>query len=229
MPITPRNKSIGWPKLWWSQSIASTLKKMSLVVVGTGTEIGKTITCALLLSRYAGTSKLTYWKPIATGSSEERDTQVIERLCGPEVDILQELYLFEPPVSPHLAARLAGRRIDPERVLKALETYQQENDGRTLIIEGIGGLLVPLTSNGYLLADLTLLTIEALRSRELVLVGVVLNGPPHDENRRAIEEFGGVQIVSEIEPLPILSPESVLQASRGFDRKALLESHLKRA
>jgi len=223
---------------------------MSLVVVGTGTEIGKTITCALLLSRYAGTSKLTYWKPIATGSSEERDTQVIERLCGPEVDILQELYLFEPPVSPHLAARLAGRRIDPERVLKALETYQQENDGRTLIIEGIGGLLVPLTSNGYLLADLldemalpcllvgsstlgtinhTLLTIEALRSRELVLVGVVLNGPPHDENRRAIEEFGGVQIVSEIEPLPILSPESVLQASRGFDRKALLESHLKRA
>ena len=223
---------------------------MSLVVVGTGTEIGKTITCALLLSRYAGTSKLTYWKPIATGSSEERDTQVIERLCGPEVDILQELYLFEPPVSPHLAARLAGRRIDPERVLKALETYQQENDGRTLIIEGIGGLLVPLTSNGYLLADLldemalpcllvgsstlgtinhTLLTIEALRSRELVLVGVVLNGPPHDENRRAIEEFGGVQIVSEIEPLPILSPESVLRASRGFDRKALLESHLKRA
>ncbi len=223
---------------------------MSLVVVGTGTEIGKTITCALLLSRYAGTSKLTYWKPIATGSSEERDTQVIERLCGPEVDILQELYLFEPPVSPHLAARLAGRRIDPERVLKALETYQQENDGRTLIIEGIGGLLVPLTSNGYLLADLleemalpcllvgsstlgtinhTLLTIEALRSRELVLVGVVLNGPPHDENRRAIEEFGGVQIVSEIEPLPILSPESVVQASRGFDRKALLESYLKRA
>ncbi len=223
---------------------------MSLVVVGTGTEIGKTITCALLLSRYAGTSKLTYWKPIATGSSEERDTQVIERLCGPEVDILQELYLFEPPVSPHLAARLAGRRIDPERVLKALETYQQENDGRTLIIEGIGGLLVPLTSNGYLLADLldemalpcllvgsstlgtinhTLLTIEALRSRELVLVGVVLNGPPHDENRRAIEEFGGVQIVSEIEPLPILSPESVLQASRGFDRKALLESYLKSA
>ncbi len=223
---------------------------MSLVVVGTGTEIGKTITCALLLSRYAGTSKLTYWKPIATGSSEERDTQVIERLCGPEVDILQELYLFEHPVSPHLAARLAGKRIDPERVLKALETYQQENDGRTLIIEGIGGLLVPLTSNGYLLADLldemalpcllvgsstlgtinhTLLTIEALRSRELVLVGVVLNGPPHDENRRAIEEFGGVQIVSGIEPLSVLTPESVLQASRGFDRKALLESYLKSA
>jgi dethiobiotin synthase len=223
---------------------------MSLVVVGTGTEIGKTITCALLLSRYAGTSKLTYWKPIATGSSEDRDTQVIERLCGPEVEILQELYLFEPPVSPHLAARLAQKEIHPERVLKALTTYQQETPPRTLIIEGIGGLLVPLTSNGYLLADLlkemalpcllvgsstlgtinhTLLTIEAMRSRGLVVAGVVLNGPPHDENRRAIEEFGSVQIVGEIEPLSVLSPESVLRASRGFDGRALLESYVKSA
>ena len=223
---------------------------MSLVVVGTGTEIGKTITCAVLLSRYAGTSKLTYWKPIATGSSQDRDTQVIERLCGPEVEILQELYLFEPPVSPHLAARLAQKRIDPEHVVQALETYQQENQQRALIIEGIGGLLVPLTSNGYLLADLlkemalpcllvgsstlgtinhTLLTIEAMRSRDLVLVGVVLNGPPHDENHRAIEEFGSVQIVSAIEPLSVLSPQSVLRASRGFDCKALLESYLKSA
>ena len=223
---------------------------MSLVVVGTGTEIGKTITCALLLSRYAGTSKLTYWKPIATGSSEERDTQVIERLCGPEVDILQELYLFEPPVSPHLAARLARKRIDPEQVMQALKTHQQENHQRALIIEGIGGLLVPLTSKGYLLADLfeemalpcllvgsstlgtinhTLLTIEAMRSRGLELVGVVLNGPPHDENRRAIEEFGSVQIISDVKTLSPLSPESVLRASRGFDRKALLESYLKSA
>jgi dethiobiotin synthase len=223
---------------------------MSLVVVGTGTEIGKTITCAVLLSRYAGTSKLTYWKPIATGSAEDRDTQVIERLCGPEVDILQELYLFEPPVSPHLAARLAGKRIDPEQVVQALRAYQQENDGRALVIEGIGGLLVPLTAEGYLLADLleemslpcllvasstlgtinhTLLTIEAMRSRDLQLVGVVLNGPRNRENRLAIEKFGSVQIVSEIEPLSTLSPENVLRASRGFDRKALLESSLKSA
>ena len=223
---------------------------MSLVVVGTGTEIGKTVTCAVLLSRYAGSSKLTYWKPIATGSSEDRDTQVIERLCGPEVEILQELYLFEPPVSPHLAARLAQKKIVPEQVVQALKTYQQENQQRALIIEGIGGLLVPLTSNGYLLADLlkemalpcllvgsstlgtinhTLLTIEAMRSRNLVLAGVVLNGPPQDENRQAIEKFGSVQIVSEVEPLSALSAEGVLQASHGFDRNALLESYLKSA
>lgn len=223
---------------------------MSLVVVGTGTEVGKTITCAVLLSRYAGTFKLAYWKPIATGSAEDRDTSVIERLCGHGINILQESYLFEPPVSPHLAARLVRERIDPEQVVQALKTYQQENDGRALVIEGIGGLLVPLTTAGYLLADLleeislpcllvasstlgtinhTLLTLEAMRSRDLQLVGVVLNGPRNRENRLAIEEFGSVQIVSEIEPLSALSPENVLRASRGFDRKALLESYLKRA
>lgn len=221
---------------------------MSLVVVGTGTEIGKTITCAVLLSRYAGISQLTYWKPIATGSAEERDTEVIERLCGPAVEILQELYLFEPPVSPHLAARLAGEKIDPEQVVQALKTYQQ--DQRALIIEGIGGLLVPLTSDGYLLAELfkemalpcllvasstlgtinhTLLSLEAMRSRDLNVVGVVLNGPPQDENRQAIETFGNVPIVSEIEHLPTLSRETVLQTSHGFDREALLESYLRSA
>ncbi len=223
---------------------------MSLVVVGTGTEIGKTITCAMLLTRYAEIFKLAYWKPIATGSAEDRDTSRIERLCGPEVDILQESYLFEPPVSPHLAARLAGKRIDPEQVVQALKTYQQESDGRALVIEGIGGLLVPLTAEGYLLADLleamslpcllvasstlgtinhTLLTLEAMRSRDLELVGVVLNGPRNRENRLAIEEFGCVQIIGEMEPIDPLSPQSVLRASRGFDRKALLESYLKSA
>jgi len=166
------------------------------------------------------------------------------------VDILQESYLFEPPVSPHLAARLAGKRIDPEQVVQALKTYQQENDGRALVIEGIGGLLVPLTVEGYLLADLleemslpcllvasstlgtinhTLLTLEAMRSRDLELVGVVLNGPRNRENRLAIEEFGCVQIIGEMEPIDPLSPQSVLRASRGFDRKALLESYLKSA
>jgi hypothetical protein len=57
----------------------------------------------------------------------------------------------------------------------------------------------------------------------------VLNGPRNGENRLAIEEFGCVQIVSEIEPLSALSPENLLRASRGFDRKALLESFLKSA
>ncbi len=220
---------------------------MSLVVVGTGTEIGKTITCAVLLSRYSGISSLAYWKPIATGSAQDRDSLVIKRLCAHQVEILQESYLFEPPVSPHLAARLARKRIRPERILEALWTFQRQKGGRALIIEGIGGLLVPLTAGGHLLADLlqemslpcllvasstlgtinhTLLTIEAMRSRDLNLVGVVLNGPLNRENRLAIQKFGKAKMISEIEPMKALSKESVARASRGFDRRALLKSYL---
>lgn len=221
---------------------------MSLVVVGTGTEIGKTITCAVLLARYSRLFPLAYWKPVATGSVQGRDTLEIERLCGHQAEILQESYLFEPPVSPHLAARLAKKRIRPERIIEAFSTHQKRDTGRALIIEGIGGLLVPLTSGGYLLADLiqelalpcllvastalgtinhTLLSIEAMKTRDLKLVGVVLNGPENRENRRAIHKFGHLPIIGHIRPIHPLSPKSVGRAARGFDRKALLKSYLK--
>lgn len=221
---------------------------MSLVVVGTGTEIGKTITCAVILARYSSGLRLAYWKPVATGSAQERDTQVIKRLCTDRAEILQESYLFEPPVSPHLAARQAKKRVRPERIIEALSTHQKKDSRRALIIEGIGGLLVPLTSGGYLLSDLvqemalpcllvassrlgtinhTLLTIEAMRSRDLNLVGVVLSGPENRENRQAIHKFGQVPIIGQIRPIHPLSPENVGRAARGFDRKALLESYLR--
>jgi dethiobiotin synthase len=221
---------------------------MSLVVVGTGTEIGKTITCAVLLARYSSHFPLAYWKPVATGSAQGRDTLEIMRLCGHQAEILQESYLFEPPVSPHLAARLAKKRIRPERIIETFSTHRKRNPGRALIIEGIGGLLVPLTSGGYLLADLiqelalpcllvasttlgtinhTLLSIEAMKSRDLQLVGVVLNGPENRENRRAIHKFGHHPIIGHIHPLHPLSPKNIGRAARGFDRKALLKSYLK--
>jgi dethiobiotin synthase len=221
---------------------------MSLVVVGTGTEIGKTITCAVLLARYSSSLPLAYWKPVATGSSQDRDTLVIDRLCRHQAEILPESYLFAPPVSPHLAARQARKRIRPEKILQASLTHQKRNTGRALIIEGIGGLLVPLTSQGYLLADLiqemalpcvlvasstlgtinhTLLSIEAMRTRGLGLAGVILNGPENRENRQAIRKFGDVPIIGQIRPIHPLSPENVRRAARGFDRKALLKSYLK--
>ncbi len=223
---------------------------MSLVVVGTGTEIGKTITCAILLTRYAGSNRLAYWKPIATGASEGRDAQVVQRLCGHRVDVLTECYLFSPPVSPHLAARQAQTQIDPRKVVKALRLHCRQARKRGLVIEGIGGLLVPLTDEGYLLADLlteitlpcllvasstlgtinhTLLTLEALRSRNLQLVGVVLNGPLNRENRRAIERWGSVQIVGEIEPMSVLSRRYILRAASRFDPGSTLKPYLENA
>ena len=219
---------------------------MSLVVVGTGTEIGKTISCAVILARYSGRFQLAYWKPVATGSIQDRDSLVIDRLCGDQVKIVQESYLFEPPVSPHLAARQARTKIRPEKIIRELSTYQKSTASRPLVIEGIGGLLVPLTYGGFLLADLiqemtfpcllvasstlgtinhTLLTIEAMKSRKLKLVGVVLNGPENRDNRHAISKFGGVPVIGHIRPINPLSPENIKCVARGFDRKALLKSY----
>jgi dethiobiotin synthetase len=202
----------------------------------------------VMLARYSGDLRLAYWKPVATGSQEDRDTLVIERLCGHQAEVLPEAYLFEAPVSPHLAARLEKKRIRPERVIEAFLTHQKKDPGRALIIEGIGGLLVPLTSGGYLLADLiqemalpcllvasttlgtinhTLLTIEAIKTRHLELVGVVLNGPENRENRQAIHRFGRVPVIGQIGPIEPLSSENVGRAARGFDPEALLKSYLK--
>ena len=208
---------------------------MSLAVVGTGTEVGKTVVSALVMAKYGRASGLTYWKPVATGAREDRDVVTVERLSGGRVR--EETYSFPEPLSPHLAARLAGEQIDPERVLAAFE-----DDGR-LVVEGVGGVLVPLNDDGYLLADLlaemrlpsllvalstlgtinhTLLTLEALRKRGLGIVGVVLNGPQNPENRLAIERFGKVEVVGEVPRLEPLTAEALAAAAARFDPEAIL-------
>ena len=217
---------------------------MSLIVIGTDTDVGKTVICAVLLTRYAGNG-IAYWKPIATGPSEGRDTCVIESLCS-GVEILPERYLFPLPASPHLAAREAHASIDPAEVIRSFRTYRQSHPQHPLLVEGIGGLLVPLTDEGYLLADLiaemeltcllvsstrvgtinhTLLTLEALRTRDLPFAGIVLNGPPTHENQHAIESFGHVGIVGTVEPIDPLSVENVGESSRKLDPEGLLEPY----
>ena len=167
---------------------------MEVVVTATGTEIGKTVVSAVLLARWAGRGGVTYWKPVATGAEEGSDSREVASLVGPEVRVLKECYRFAPPLSPHLAARMAGVEIEPERILSACRRHRESVGDGLLVVEGIGGLLVPLTDRGYLLADLlkaldlpclvvsssqlgtinhTLLTLEALRSRGLSLAGVV--------------------------------------------------------
>jgi dethiobiotin synthase len=220
---------------------------MSLVVIGTDTGVGKTVACAVLLARYGKRHRLAYWKPIATGAAEGRDTRLIRRWCGHLIDVLEERYLFARPLSPHLAARLERRTIDPEALLEALVAHGLEDERRSLIIEGVGGLLVPLTCQGYLLAHLlcdmhlpsllvarstlgtinqTLLLLEALRARGLELAGIVLSGPRNSENRAAIERFGEAEVVGEIEMIRPLGRAGILRAARSFDRRGRLRRYL---
>lgn len=225
---------------------------MSLWVVATGTEVGKTVISALLMARYGADGRVAYWKPVASGARDERDSETVAELC-PNAKILPESYLFDEPLSPHLAARLEGRSVEPNRLVADHAAYRISlsdaastavslaNTG--MVIEGVGGVLVPLRDGGPLLIDLladipapclvvahsilgtinhTLLTLEALRHRHLPLAGVVLNGPPNAENRKAIETFGDIEVIDEVDWLQPLDAETVGKAAQNFDRAARL-------
>ena len=198
-----------------------------LFVTGTDTGVGKTVLSALL----AAALDATYWKPIqcgAPGPQEETDRQAVLRWAElDEENAPAEAHVFDLPVSPHLAAREAGTTIDLSAIRKP-----KTSDGRRLVIEGAGGVLVPINGRDFML-DLmvrldaaiviasrtslgtinhTLLTVKAVRDAGLDLVGVVMIGEENVENRKAIEHYGKVPVTGWI---PFLS---------RIDRPALLET-----
>ncbi|HSM14977.1 MAG TPA: dethiobiotin synthase [Thermoanaerobaculia bacterium] len=222
---------------------------MSLFVTGTDTGVGKTVVSALVLARYGRELALGYWKPVATGEATEHDRTTIEELV-PGALTAAESYLFPTPVSPHLAARLDGERIELARVLARWNELSAVFPGTGFLVEGAGGALVPLDDSGTMMVDLiarlalpvllvarstlgtinhSLLTLEALRRRDLALAGVVLVGPPDEENRRAIERFGEVEVVSEVPALEAVDAGSIAAAAAEFDFGGALRPWLGRA
>lgn len=177
--------------------------KRGLCVIGTGTDVGKTVVSAALctLARSRG-DRVTYFKPVLSGAVQEGnrlipgDTRFVCETAG-----LQESWevltpcIYRNPLSPHLAARLEGRPVDRERIGKAFLDLACRYD--TLIVEAAGGLAVPLDDEGFLMADLlqefglptllvasaglgtinhTVLSVEYARSKGISLLGVLLNG-----------------------------------------------------
>ena len=192
-----------------------------LFVTGTDTHIGKTVTCAALLHRYRTLAPLRYWKPVQTGIEQDDDTAEVRRLASCRDDeILAEGVRLPRPVSPHLAAKWSGRQITIGHLTGLLHSRPPSE---RWIIEGAGGVLVPLNDRD-LMADLmrvlalpvlvvarsalgtinhTLLTVEALRARSLCVAGVVMVGDKNSDNRDAIEHYGAVPVLGE---LPRLEP-----------------------
>jgi dethiobiotin synthase len=219
-----------------------------IFVTGTGTGVGKTVACAALWHRcrtFGGPTRppdmtLKYWKPIQTGSTHDSDTAEVMRLVGgAESAVFDRGLRFEPPVSPHLAARMAGTSID----LGALvELARDEPAATRWIVEGAGGALVPINDSD-LMVDLmcrlqlpivvvavptlgtinhTLLTLEALRARRLRVAGVLLVGDPNIDNEQAIERYGDAVMLGTVPQLVPLTPEAVARASRAIDPDGML-------
>ncbi len=193
-----------------------------LFVTGTDTGVGKTVAAAALMHRYRGAGRMRYWKPIQTGIEIDDDTAMVRRLgaCS-EDELFDQGVRLPKPVSPHLAAQWAGQRIDLTE-LRGL-VGNDGDDGRTWIVEGAGGLLVPVNESetmadwiaylglpvlvvarsGLGTINHTLLTLEALRARSLRVAGVMMIGEPNADNRAAIEKYGHVPVVAE---MPFLTP-----------------------
>jgi dethiobiotin synthetase len=208
-----------------------------IFVTGTDTHVGKTVVSAALMVRYRAEAPLTYWKPIQTGVERDDDSGEVGRLADHEM--FNRGVRLGPPLSPHLAARLAGTRIS---VRSLLEMVHGKTD-RRWIVEGAGGVLVPINERETMVdlmraLDLpvliaarstlgtinhTLLTIEALRRRMLRVAGVVMVGEPNDENRLAIEKYGAAEVIAEMPHFNPLTPEALARwVDAAFDRNGLL-------
>ncbi len=178
------------------------------IIAGCGTDVGKTVVAAIVTTML----KADYWKPIQCGAIT--DTTIMHTLLAKTKHrLFAPAYSLHAPLSPHHAARLEDQEICPSRVLLPATN-------RPLVIEGVGGVLVPLT-NTFLSIDLfkqwkcnwilvsrhyvgsinhTLLTIESLKQRDIPIAGLIFNGEPNADSERAILEYSKLPCLGRVFP-----------------------------
>ena len=211
--------------------------KRRFVVTGTDTGVGKTVFSAAL-TRALGAC---YWKPVQSGLESETDSQCVQRLGDiPSHRILPEAWRLATPVSPHRSAEIDGVRIDPAGMEPPITKTP-------LVIEGAGGLLVPLT-RGALFADVfarwqfpvilcartalgtinhTLLSLEALRQRRIPILGVAFIGHAEAGAESVIQEIGQIRQLGRLPYLDPLTADALKAAfAHNFDLAAFREECL---
>ncbi len=195
-------------------------------ITGIGTGIGKTITSAVL------TEKLNadYWKPIQSGDLDQSDSLSIENLItNTTSQIHPETYRLNHPLSPHLSAKMDGIEIE-------LEKFHLPETNHPLIVEGAGGLMVPL-NNRELIIDLikhlnipvivvsqnylgsinhTLLTINTLKQHNIDIKGIIFNGETNTESETYILRYTQVQSLGNIPLLVNLDKNSIKAAGKNL-------------
>jgi dethiobiotin synthetase len=196
-------------------------------VTGIGTEIGKTITSAILVEYL----KADYWKPIQSGDLDHSDTNKVQNLVSNiKTKFHPESYRLTQPFSPHYSAQL-------DDVTISLDEINIPETANNLIIEGAGGLMVPLNQED-LIIDLikkldvevilvsknylgsinhTLLSIEALNSRNIPIKGIIFNGESTPASEDIILKRSGLNVIGRIPNLENVSKETVLELTKMID------------
>ncbi|HEY9003200.1 MAG TPA: dethiobiotin synthase [Mucilaginibacter sp.] len=193
-----------------------------LFVTGIGTGIGKTLVSAVLVEKL----KADYWKPVQSGDLDKSDSLSVQSLISNTVTkIHPESYKLTQPFSPHKSAAIDGITIDPE-------TIHLPKTNNALIVEGAGGLMVPL-NNEFLIIDLikklnievvlvsqnylgsinhTLLSIHALKSYEILIRGIIFNGIKDIYSKDFILESTGVELLGHIPQYNMIDKKTVIDA-----------------
>jgi dethiobiotin synthetase len=202
-----------------------------LFITGTDTGVGKTLLSSVLVAAL----NRKYWKPVQTGACEGTDRETVSKWAEiPVEDTYQESYVFDPPVSPHLAAKQQGTTIHLQRI-------RRPASAEPIVIEGAGGVFVPVNDDAFML-DLmrhlavpvvvaartalgtinhTLLTVFAIRTASLALRGVVMIGKENIENRHSIERYGDVPVIGSIPWLDTIDRKTLRSVfEQRFDRNA---------
>jgi len=198
-----------------------------IFVTGIGTDVGKTVVSSVLVEAL----KADYWKPVQTGSFFSTDTAKVEKwISNSDSKIHPEAYLLKQYMSPHAAAEL-------ENVDLKLENINLPDTTNTLIIEGAGGLMVPLNKTEFMVDMIkkfdaevvlviqnylgsinhSLLSVEALKNRGLNILGVVFNGPPHQLSQEIITETSQLKVLGRINKETDLNKEVIARYAKEFE------------
>ncbi len=198
-----------------------------IFVTGIGTDVGKTVVSSVLVEAL----KADYWKPVQTGSFFSTDTAKVQKwISNSESKIHPESYLLKQYMSPHAAAELENTEI-------SLANITLPDTSNTLIIEGAGGLLVPLNRTEFMIDMIkkfdaevvlvvqnylgsinhTLLSVEALKSRGLKILGMVFNGAPHQLSEDIILDNSGLKLLGRISKETELNKEVIARYAKEFE------------
>jgi dethiobiotin synthetase len=197
-----------------------------IFVTGIGTDVGKTIVSAIIAEKL----KADYWKPIQAGNLNYTDTRIIQKLISNSKTVFHpESYCLSKGASPHIAAQEDGIKIN----LSKIKLPVTKNN---IIIEGAGGLMVPLNQRSLiidLIAHLkaevvlvsksylgsinhTLLSIELLKARGLKITGIVFNGLSNEDSENYILKYSGLKCLARIKHVQKITPEFISNNASNF-------------
>jgi dethiobiotin synthetase len=198
-----------------------------IFITGIGTGIGKTIVSAALVEKL----KADYWKPVQSGDLDTSDTLTVKKLISNKTSVLYpETYRLSQPFSPHKSAAIDGITIDSGKFILP-------KTKNTLIVEGAGGLMVPLNNN-FLIIDLikqldaeailvsrnylgsinhTLLSIYALQQQNIPIKGIIFNGLKDIYSKEFIINYTGIEVLGHLPEYDTIDKKAIIDAGDFID------------